>query len=71
MRDAIAIVIGATGQTGELLTEELLNDNAFQKVRVLTRKPIAKSHDKLESVIVNFGSLSELKKAMGEGDIIF
>lgn len=71
MRDAIAIVIGATGQTGELLTEKLLNDDAFQKVKVLARKPIAKTHLKLESVMVNFSNLPELKKAIGNGDIIF
>src|ERR1035438_5170421 len=71
MHDAIAIVIGATGQTGEKLTEQLLKDNAFQKVRVLARKPIAQTQLKLESVIVNFSNLPELKKAIGKGDIIF
>lgn len=71
MRDAIAIVIGATGQTGELLTEKLLEDPAFQKVRVLARKPVAVTHSKLESVVVDFNNLPELKKAIGNGQIIF
>jgi uncharacterized protein YbjT (DUF2867 family) len=71
MHDAIAIVIGATGQTGEMLTKKLLNDDAFQKVRVLARKPIAKTHLTLESAIVDFSNLPGLKKAIGNGDIIF
>ena len=73
MRDLTAIVIGATGQTGELLVEKLLHDNAFGKIRVLARKEINNTdkNPKLESVIVNFSNLTELKKAIVHGDIIF
>ncbi len=73
MRDGIAIVIGATGQTGELLAEKLMQDNDFAKVRVLVRKVIgnAKKNPKLESVIVNFSDLAAIKKAIGNGTAIF
>jgi uncharacterized protein YbjT (DUF2867 family) len=73
MRDRTAIVIGATGLTGELLLEKLLQDKTFGKVRVLSRRAINNTDkpSKPEGVIVNFSNLADLKKAIGHGDIIF
>jgi len=71
MHELTAIVIGATGQTGELLVEKLLQDHAFQKVRVLARRAISSTNPRSENVIVNFSCQAEVKKAIGNGDIIF
>ena len=42
-----ALIIGATGATGEPLTEQLLADERFDKVTVFVRRAIDTSHPKL------------------------
>ena len=66
-----AVIIGATGLIGSLLVETLLNDDAFEKVRVLVRRPYAKQHPKLEVCVVDFGNLEDYKNKLGKGDSIF
>ena len=66
-----AVIIGATGLIGSLLVETLLNDEAFEKVRVLVRRPYAKQHPKLEVCVVDFGNLEDYKNKLGKGDSIF
>ena len=71
MQQQTAVVIGASGMIGNLVTQELLKDEAFTKVRVLVRKPIQLDHPKLETVIVNFADLNDYQKKLGTGDCIF
>jgi uncharacterized protein YbjT (DUF2867 family) len=51
-----AIIIGATGLVGNVLTDELLKDNRYEKVRILVRKKIEKQHPKLEQIIFDFNA---------------
>jgi uncharacterized protein YbjT (DUF2867 family) len=71
MNELTAVVIGATGLTGNLVVEELLKDEAFKIVRVLVRKKVNKIHHKLQQEIVNFNDMDDYSKKFGEGDIIF
>ncbi|HEV2831075.1 MAG TPA: NmrA family NAD(P)-binding protein, partial [Hanamia sp.] len=71
MNEQIAVVIGATGLIGNIVVEELLNDDAFSIVRTLTRKPLTIIHPKLQQRIVNFSDMNDYKEKFGEGDIIF
>lgn len=65
-----AIVIGATGLVGKELTQLLLNDDSFEKVKVFVRKPLPIGHPKLQQVITDFDNLS--KSAMEiSGDVVF
>lgn len=65
-----AIVIGATGLVGKELTQLLLNDDSFEKVKVFVRKPLPIGHSKLQQVITDFDNLS--KSAMEiSGDVVF
>src|SRR5215210_4593650 len=66
-----AVVLGATGFIGEQLVQQLLNDAAFSKVRILVRRPVKLSHPKLEAEIVNFDNLAEYRQKLGRGDCIF
>src|SRR5215210_4076821 len=66
-----AVVLGATGFIGEQLVQQLLNDAAFSKVRILVRRPVKLSHPKLETEIVNFDNLAEYRQKLGRGDCIF
>jgi uncharacterized protein YbjT (DUF2867 family) len=71
MNEQTAVVIGATGLIGNMVVEELLNDDAFSIVRTLTRKPLTIIHPKLQQKIVNFNDMDDYKEKFGEGDIIF
>ncbi|MBO4790416.1 MAG: hypothetical protein J5492_05320 [Oxalobacter sp.] len=42
-----AIVIGATGATGQDLVEKLLADEVFESVDIFVRRPVQKRHPKL------------------------
>jgi uncharacterized protein YbjT (DUF2867 family) len=71
MNELTAVVIGATGLTGNLVVEELLKDNSFKTVRILTRRNINIHHQKLQHEIVNFNDVDDYAKKFGEGDVIF
>jgi uncharacterized protein YbjT (DUF2867 family) len=53
-----ALLVGATGLTGNLLLELLLNNNDYQKVIVYTRRIIEISHPKLEQRVIDFNTLN-------------
>lgn len=65
-----AIVIGATGLIGGLLTHKLLSDINYSKVKVFVRRPLLKSHPKLEIHLVNFDNLNEWRDKL-IGDDLF
>ena len=71
MNELTAVVIGATGLTGNLLVEELLKDNAFKTVRVLVRRHLHNHNPKLQQEIVNFNDTADYAAKFGEGDVIF
>lgn len=67
----IAIVAGATGLTGELLTRKLVNSDLFSKVKVIVRRPLALESEKLKTLIIK--DLSEIS-SLGEraqADVFF
>ena len=71
MQSLTAVVLGATGFIGEQLVQQLLNDDAFSKVRILIRRPVNLSHPKIEAQIVNFDNLSDYRSKLGSGECIF
>lgn len=71
MNKITAVVIGATGLTGNLVLKELLEDNDFETVRVLTRRKIDHVHAKLQQEVIDFDNVDEYTKRFGEGDVIF
>ena len=71
MDKQIAVIIGATGLIGSLLVDTLLNDDNFEKVRVLVRRPYENKHSKLEICVLDFSNLDDYKNKLGTGDAIF
>ena len=49
-----ATLIGATGLIGNYLLDELLQDDYFDTVKILIRRPLEFSHPKLEKHLVDF-----------------
>lgn len=67
----IALVLGASGTTGQELLKQLLTNEKFKKVKVLNRKTLNVSSEKLEEYLVSdFLSISEDHPAF-QADVIF
>ena len=54
-----AIVVGATGLVGGYITQKLLEDDRYKKVKVFVRKSVRISNPKLEEHLINFEKISE------------
>lgn len=65
-----AIVIGATGLTGHLLTQLLLDHPAYHTVKVLVRHDFSLLHPKLQVHQTNFQDEAQLKNLL-RGDELF
>ena len=64
-------VIGSTGLVGSHIVDLLKKENAYQKIRLLVRRPVESSHPKLEIKLVNFGDYESLKLAIAGCNVVF
>jgi len=71
MSERTASLIGATGLIGGELLSLLLDDDYFQKVRILIRRPFAMNHPKLERKLVDFADADSLLVDLDESDVVF
>lgn len=65
-----ALLIGATGLVGAALTDLLLQDNRFEKIKVFVRRPTGKQHPKLEEHFIDFDKIKDWEKLL-TGDVLF
>ena len=65
-----ALVIGATGSTGEFLVDELLKNEHYSTVTVFVRRSIGKQHPKLVEQIIDFSNIENYKDLI-VGDVLF
>ncbi|GAA4455754.1 oxidoreductase [Nibrella saemangeumensis] len=49
-----ALIVGATGLIGDLLTHRLVDSTVYEKVKVLVRKPLGWQHPRLQEVAYDF-----------------
>lgn len=70
MKKLHALVLGASGATGQVLVKLLLEDSNFSKVSVFTRKTLTVEHQKLEKHKIDFSELEKYKSLI-TGDILF
>jgi uncharacterized protein YbjT (DUF2867 family) len=66
-----AVVLGASGMIGNILTRWLLSNNEYDQVRILVRKPVKLEHPKLQVLQVNFDNPADVANKLGTGDVIF
>ena len=71
LQQQVAVVLGATGMIGNLLTQQLLKAPGFSKVRVLVRHPLAYVHPRLEVKLTDFDDPNDIQSKLGTGDCIF
>ena len=65
-----AIVIGATGATGQEIVSQLLEDNDFDSVSIFVRKDPNINHRKLKTNVIDFSKLEEYRELI-KGDVLF
>lgn len=65
-----AILIGATGLTGQVLLNQLLHDDYFNDVVVFVRKKMNITHSKLTQHCIDFNALDSCKHLI-KGDVVF
>jgi uncharacterized protein YbjT (DUF2867 family) len=70
MSEATAIVIGATGLVGGLLTRQLLADTRYERVILFSRRSAELSHGKLTEHLVDFEDLPSWQDRI-RGDVLF
>lgn len=65
-----AIVLGATGLVGNLITLQILEDNRYNKVKVFVRRSLNINNPKLEEHIVDFNNIALWKNNLS-GDELY
>jgi uncharacterized protein YbjT (DUF2867 family) len=65
-----ATVLGGTGLVGSHLVDALLEDERYGKVIMISRRPLKKSHPKLQVLLVDFDHLEEHELDI-VGDVLF
>lgn len=65
-----AIVIGATGLVGNQITQKLLGDDRYAKVKVFVRRSLNLNHSKLEEHIVDYDKIESWKNKL-TGDELY
>ena len=64
-------LFGGTGLIGGFLLDLLLADQTISKVRVVTRKPLVKQHDKMEVFEIDFSKPEEIERSIGGSKVVF
>lgn len=65
-----ALVIGATGATGNDLLNLLLKDNSFHQVDIFVRRHLDIAHEKLKIHVIDFDKPEQWKHLV-KGDVLF
>ena len=70
MKNSHALVLGATGATGQELVKLLLEDSNYDNVSIFVRREVNLQHEKLKIHVIDFSKLSEYKDLV-KGDVLF
>ncbi|WP_026777654.1 NAD(P)H-binding protein [Polaribacter sp. Hel_I_88] len=65
-----AIVLGATGLTGGILLEKLLEDTTYSKIKLFSRSSVDIKSDKIEQHLISLFQLENYKEDF-TGDVVF
>lgn len=65
-----AIILGATGLTGNLLLEKLLKDSAFDKIKLFSRSSVENNNPKIEEHLIDMFQLENYSDEF-KADVVF
>lgn len=66
-----AILIGATGLIGGHILESLKEDDTYDTITVIVRRPFNDNHPKVKVALIDFEDLGQFEAAMKDADVIF
>jgi uncharacterized protein YbjT (DUF2867 family) len=69
MNSKSALVVGATGLIGGHCLKLLLDDDAYSKVSVITRRQLQLKHEKLEQCVIDFDQLEHHASFIKANDV--
>lgn len=69
MNDRKALIVGASGLIGSYCLQALLANPNYSEVIALVRKPLLKTHSKLNVIITNFNNLAQITSSISAHDI--
>lgn len=64
-----ALIAGSTGLIGSQLLQLLLNDDYYDRVKAISRKPLEITHPKLENIVLDFDRLAEHHDKLKADDV--
>jgi uncharacterized protein YbjT (DUF2867 family) len=64
-----ALIAGATGLVGNAILQQLLTDDAYEKIIIITRKPLGIIHPKLVQQQIDFDEIPMLKIGFQVDDV--
>ncbi len=64
-----ALIAGSTGLIGGQLLQLLLNDEYYDVVKAISRKPLEITHPKLENIVLDFDKLTEHHDKLKADDV--
>jgi hypothetical protein len=70
MKKLDALVIGATGATGQEIVSQLLEDDSFSSVSIFVRKAPNITHIKLKTYVIDFSKVEEYRELI-KGGVLF
>jgi uncharacterized protein YbjT (DUF2867 family) len=65
-----ALVVGATGEVGKQIVDQLLDDPSYQAVHTFARRALGKAHSKLYEHRVDFEAIPSWSEQL-KGDVLF
>jgi uncharacterized protein YbjT (DUF2867 family) len=71
MSDRRATIIGATGLIGNHLLHQLIQDESFNIIRLLVRRPFKNKNSKIEAKLVDFNDHESFKLGIDGSDVVF
>ena len=64
-----ALIAGATGLVGNALLQQLLNDDQYEKIIVLTRKPLEITNSKIVLLQIDFVNIKAINPGFTVDDL--
>jgi uncharacterized protein YbjT (DUF2867 family) len=66
-----ATILGATGLIGSHLMELLKDDQEYDVIRMVVRRPVIFDHPKVKIIVIDFADEAAFKAAIAESDVVF
>ena len=71
MKEKTASILGSTGLIGGKLLELLLNDNYYNVIRVIVRRPVEFNNPAVRVMVIDFSDEVSFKSAIAGSDALF